>query len=907
MAGLGVYVGNDAVSVENFENWLGTPVDFLAAHTGQANWSDWNSSISWLAKQFKDVPATLTWSIPMFADGGTLAAGAKGDYNSNYLTAAKTLASTYAGDDKIYVRVGEEFNGTWMTWAAAGKEADFIATYRNIVDAFRSVSDKFVFEWNVNVGDYGMNPADAYPGDNYVDIVGMDFYYNTDWDSKDPLQAWNHMVSRTYGLQWLEDFAKAHGKPTAYSEWGVNSDTAGPYIQKAKEWFESHNVVYQQYWDSNSAFAGLLNGGAYPTAAAAFQDVFGPAASVPDSSTPPAETPLTYSVVNGVHTLLAGVADLSLAAIEGVNLAGNALANVLTGNDADNLIDGKAGADKMIGGKGNDIYVVDNAGDVVVESAGEGTDTVRASVSYTLAANVENLELLTGALTGTGNGLANTITGNAADNVIDGKAGADRMIGGLGNDIYYVDNTGDVVVENAGEGTDTVRASVNYVLTANVENLELLTGALTGTGNDLANTITGNAADNLLYGLAGADILFGGAGNDTLDGGVGVDKMVGGLGNDLYYVDNVGDLVVENVGEGADTVRASVNYVLTANVENLELLTGALNGTGNDLANTITGNAADNVLYGLAGADVLSGGAGNDTLDGGVGVDKMVGGLGNDLYYVDNVGDVVVENANEGIDTVRATVTHTLAANVENLEMLTGAIAGYGNDLANTITGNAADNIIDGRAGADKMIGGLGNDIYYVDNGGDSVVEAAGGGVDTVRSGITYTLGANVENLELLWAGSSWGTGNELDNVITGNAGANTLSGLAGNDTLIGGAGVDTLIGGAGADILSGGEGSDTFVFNSVSDSVLGKADLITDLTNDDYIDLRQIDASTKIAGDQAFHMVTAFTGAAAEALLQYDANQNRTILSLDINGDKAADSVIYMTGNHLDFGHWLW
>ena len=907
MAGLGVYVGNDAVSVENFENWLGTSVDFVAAHTGQANWSDWNSSISWLANQFKDVPATLTWSIPMFADGGTLAAGAKGDYNSNYLAAAKSLVTASAGDDKIYVRVGEEFNGTWMTWAAAGKEADFIATYRNIVDTFRSVSDKFVFEWNVNVGDYGMNPADAYPGDNYVDIVGMDFYYDTTWDNKDPVKAWNYMVSRTYGLQWLEDFAKAHGKPTAYSEWGVNSDTAGPYIQKAKEWFESHNVVYQQYWDSNSAFAGLLNGGAYPNAAAAFQDIFGVDASAPESSTSPVETPLTYSLVSGVYTLVDGVADLSLAASEGVNLAGNALANVLTGNAADNVIDGKAGADKMVGGKGNDIYIVDNAGDVVIENAGEGTDTVRASVSYTLAANVENLELLTGALTGTGNELANTITGNAADNVIDGKAGADRMIGGLGNDIYYVDNAGDVVVENAGEGTDTVRASVNYVLAANVENLELLTGALTGTGNDLANTITGNAADNVLYGLAGADILFGGAGNDTLDGGVGADRMTGGVGNDIYYVDNIGDVVIENSGEGTDTVRAAISYVLTANLESLELLTGALNGTGNDLANTITGNAADNVLYGLAGADVLNGGAGNDTLDGGLGVDKMVGGLGNDLYYVDNVGDLVVENANEGLDTVRATVTHTLAANVENLEMLTGAVFGYGNDLANTITGNAADNIIDGKAGADKMIGGLGNDIYYVDNAGDSVVEAAGGGVDTVRSGITYTLGANVENLELLWAGSSWGTGNELDNVITGNAGANTLSGLAGNDTLIGGAGVDTLIGGAGADILSGGDGADTFVFNSVSDSVLGKADLITDLTNDDYIDLRQIDANTKVAGDQAFHMVTAFTGAAAEALLQYDAKQNQTILSFDTNGDKAADSVIYMTGNHLDFGHWLW
>ena len=704
MAGLGVYVGNEAVSVENFENWLGTSVDFLAAHTGQANWSDWNTSISWLAGQFKDVPATLTWSIPMIANGSSLEAGARGDYNSNYLAAAKTLASTYSDQDKIYVRFGEEFNGTWMAWAAAGKEAEFIATFRNIVDSFRSVSDKFVIEWNVNVGDYGMNPADAYPGDEYVDIIGMDFYYDVAWDSKDPIEAWNYMVSRSYGLQWFEDFAKAHGKPTAYSEWGVNSDTAGPYIQKAQEWFESHNVVYQQYWDSNAAFSGLLNGGNYPNAAAAFQDMFGANA--------PAPVPVEdfYSVVNGIHTLSDGVEDLSFKGTTVVAISGNDLGNMLTGNAQDNVIDGKAGADRMIGALGDDIYYVDNAGDMAIEGLDAGNDTVRASVNYALGINVENLELLAGALRGTGNALANTITGNASDNVIDGRGGADKMVGGLGNDIYYVDHTGDVVVEGLNAGSDWVRASTSYVLGANIEKLELLAGAVNGTGNDLANVITGNAADNVIDGKAGGD------------------KMVGDLGDDIYYVDNVADVVVENSGEGIDTVRTSSSYVLGSHIENLELLSGAVNGTGNAWANTITGNAAANTLYGLSG-----------------------------------------------------------------------------------------------------------------------------------------------------------------------------------NDVLMGGAGADTLIGGFGADILTGGDGADTFLFVSLGESVRDRPDLITDLANVDFIDLRQIDASTKVTGDQAFHLVTGFTGGAAEALLQYDAGQDRTVLSLDTNGDKVADSILHIAGNHMDFGNWLW
>src|SRR5262249_33887174 len=144
---------------------------------------------------------------------------------------------------------------------------------------------------------------------------------------------------------------------------------------------------------------------------------------------------------------------------------------VLTGNAAANVLDGSAGNDTMIGGAGNDTYVVDSISDVTTENAGEGTDLVQSSISWTLASEVENLTLTgTGSINATGNGVANTLTGNTGNNVLDGGAGADTLRGGMGNDTYIVDATTDVVTENASEGADTVQSAIAYTLGANVEN-----------------------------------------------------------------------------------------------------------------------------------------------------------------------------------------------------------------------------------------------------------------------------------------------------------------------------------------------------------------------------------------------------------------------------------------------------
>lgn len=497
---------------------------------------------------------------------------------------------------------------------------------------------------------------------------------------------------------------------------------------------------------------------------------------------------------SGNDALFGGNGNDELAGMDGNDL--------LNGGAGDDLLDGGAGDDEMTGGAGNDTYIVDSVGDTVIELAGEGVDTVKSTIDYTLADTLENLTLLgSSARVGTGNAQDNVLIGNAADNILtgldgndrlDGGAGADTLIGGTGDDVYIVDNPADTVVENVDEGHDTVYASVSYALSANVEDLTLTGLASTNaTGNALDNRITGNR------------------GNNVLDGGAGADVMAGGLGNDTYVVDNLGDQTLESAGEGVDTVQASLSWTLGANIENL-VLTGAADIDA-------TGNALDNVLIGNGGAN---------RLDGGLGVDTMAGGAGDDTYIVDNAGDKVIEQANEGIDTVLAGVSYALAANVENLVLTgTGNIDATGNELDNRLTGNAGDNLLDGGLGADVMAGGAGNDRYIVDNSGDTVVELADAGIDSVLSSISFVLPEHVENLTLTGDAAIDGSGNALDNILVGNDSANALSGGAGNDELVGNGGNDVLDGGAGADRMAGGVGDDTYYVDNEGDVVEEAAD----------------------------------------------------------------------------------
>jgi len=272
----GLYIGNDMAMLPAVNRWLGKPIAIIGVHTGRANWPDWTSSIDWQIRNVKPVAATPQWTIPLFAVDGNLADAARHKYDQHYVDAARKLAVAYGTSKPILVRTGEEFNGSWMPWAASGKATDFAQAYRNFVTAFRSVSPNFKFEWNVNIGE-SMDPAIAYPGDQYVDYIGMDFYWDSKkfWSTADPVEAFNYARTRPHGLQWLENFAAAHRKPSAYSEWGINSVEAGPYIKLVRQWFDAHNVAYELYWDSDGDFAGRLDNGQYGKAGDVFRMTFG--------------------------------------------------------------------------------------------------------------------------------------------------------------------------------------------------------------------------------------------------------------------------------------------------------------------------------------------------------------------------------------------------------------------------------------------------------------------------------------------------------------------------------------------------------------------------------------------------------------------------------------------------------
>lgn len=503
------------------------------------------------------------------------------------------------------------------------------------------------------------------------------------------------------------------------------------------------------------------------------------------------------------YTLGAEVENLTYTGSAFFTGTGNALANLLTGGAGNDILDGGAGKDTMIGGLGDDVYVVDLSTDIVSEAANAGTDEVRTNLaSYTLGTNVENLTYTgSAAFAGTGNTVANTITGGVGNDTLDGGVGTDTLIGGLGNDIYLVDASGDVIVENAGEGIDLVRTTAtSYALGTNVENLTYV-GYSPFVG-------TGNATDNVLTGGNGADILDGGAGNDT---------MIGGAGNDVYIVDTLGDVVTEAANTGTDEIRTGLtNYTLGANIENLTY-TGSSAFVG-------IGNTLNNVLIGGAVNDSLDGGSGNDTLDGGSGNDTLVGGLGSDIYVIDSIGDVIVEKAGEGTDLVRTTLeSYTLAVELENLTYIgSTSFIGIGNTTGNTLTGGSGDDILDGAGGNDTMIGGAGNDLYIVDAAGDVVTEAANAGTDEVRTALaSYTLQQNVENLTYTGSVAFAGTGNALANTLIGGIGNDTLNGGSGNDTLLGGVGNDTLNGSIGDDIMIGGLGGDTYYVDSLGDVIV--------------------------------------------------------------------------------------
>ena len=330
-------------------------------------------------------------------------------------------------------------------------------------------------------------------------------------------------------------------------------------------------------------------------------------------------------------------------------LFGGAGNDKLFGGAGSDTLDGGTGHDVLNGGNGNDRFIVDDALDQVVEAAGQGVDLVTSRVTFTLAANVENL-ILSGAkaINGTGNALSNAITGNAADNILDGGAGADTLIGGDGNDTYVVDNAGDTVADTS--GFETVQSSVNFVISAGLENLTLTgASAVNGTGNSGNNVISGNSADN---------VLDGGLGNDTLSGGAGNDILIGGAGDDTFLT-----------GVGADTVVGGLNTAFNSAAFNA---TGLVNGDWLSYADATSGVTVDLSKSGLgtggaagdvwSGIENLQGSNFNDTLTAdnfASGFYEVFGGAGNDTISSGNGTAFVFIRGDAGTDVLIGNAAHS--------------------------------------------------------------------------------------------------------------------------------------------------------------------------------------------------------------------------------------------------------
>jgi Ca2+-binding RTX toxin-like protein len=488
-------------------------------------------------------------------------------------------------------------------------------------------------------------------------------------------------------------------------------------------------------------------------------------------------------------------------------------ADILIGTSGNDIFNALGGDDRIYGYGGNDMLSGGDGADAIY--GGDGNDT--------LAGGAGLFDFLYG---GSGNDTYIYARGDWQDHIFEYDATPGNIdtvqINALSTDVTVVRDGNDLAINiNAFFSSDWLVMSNWFVndaykieqvkftdgVTWDAAKLAMLANAPT-MANDLLygtnenDVINGLDGDDVIYGLGGDDTLIGGGwgsdtlyggdgndrltggysyntldggnGNDILDGSAGVENiMKGGMGDDTYLVGDAGDMVTEYFNQGIDTVQSSfsINLSTFANVENLTLTgTTALNGTGNDMDNVLVGNSANNTL---------TGNAGNDTLDGGAGVDTMQGGVGDDTYMVDSSRDNVIENLNEGVDTVLSSISHSLADNVENLT-LTGiaAINGTDNALNNLLTGNSAVNTLSGSSGNDILQGGAGNDVLK---------DSAG------------------------------------NNLLDGGAGGDTLTGAAGKELFIGGAGNDTITTGAGADIIAfnKGDGQDTVVASTGSDNTI--------------------------------------------------------------------------------------
>ncbi|HET9074346.1 MAG TPA: glycosyl hydrolase [Solirubrobacteraceae bacterium] len=309
----GAYVGaGNPAALNTFAQWSNTQPNVVLDYLGNSSWND-ISSPSWLLdawQSWHQAGGTLILSVPMLVNSpqGTFAAGASGAYDQYYRTLGQDLVAD--GYANTVLRMGWEFNGTWFPWSLSPTDTNmsatnFIAYWRHLVDLFRSIPGaNFSFDWTVNPGPSDVPAADAYPGDSYVNYVGVDVY-DSSWDANsdpisDPTTRWNQIANQTYGLNWWLNFAKSHNKPIAIPEWGLNTNTSSPsngagddpsFIQNMYTWMQTNQPAYEMYFNAD---ASVLNTSADPNATATYIKLWGQApATTPTSTTTTSTTTST--------------------------------------------------------------------------------------------------------------------------------------------------------------------------------------------------------------------------------------------------------------------------------------------------------------------------------------------------------------------------------------------------------------------------------------------------------------------------------------------------------------------------------------------------------------------------------------------------------------------------------------
>jgi Ca2+-binding RTX toxin-like protein len=474
---------------------------------------------------------------------------------------------------------------------------------------------------------------------------------------------------------------------------------------------------------------------------------------------------------------------------------------------------------------------------------------------------------------------------------LDGGFDNDLMQGGDGNDIYKVDSSGDAVIEFANQGFDTVNSSVSFTLPDSVESLNLTGfGNIDGVGNSSFNIIKGNNGNNTIKGEGGDDLLTGGAGINTIDGGTGTNTVIEEANANFTLTPTS-----LQFGANVDTLINIQNAQLTGGISDNKMDASAFKGSVN--------------LFGNDGNDQLIGGSGNDSLAGGNGSDRLTGGAGNDTLDGgnDTSFDSVIEAGNvnftltntsltgNGTDTLRGIEAAQLTGGsgnntIDTTQFDLGGVTIFGGEGNDIIKTGKTNDTIRGEGGDDIMNAGAGIDTYFVDSTKDQVIEdSPDGGKDFVISSVSFTLGANVENLTLggLNAGNIDGTGNKLDNTINGSGSDNTLQGKDGKDTLTGGLGNDILVGGTGTDVLSGNGGNDRFTFDTGAafDSTTIGLDQVKDFINFGLehdrivLDKTTFTALKSVAGDgfsvaSEFASVGSFSDVGtSNALIVYDSS----------------------------------